>query len=426
MQQTVLVIDDSPLIQEIFSDTLKNNNINVLQTFDGLSGIKTALSKMPDLIILDIKMPKINGYQVCRLLKDHKSTSHIPIIIMTGSSKQDLIEDPESWSFEIGADAFIEKSSDMDLMKIIKPYLDKVSSGKLQKSPDPDILSNDDIMIAISNLFHKQLYTDVTRLKTLNNKLKTEITNKLKAEKEKEEMQRHIYNSSKMESIYLLSGGLSHELNNPLTVIRLNAEEGLDILEEPSINKTVLSDIFKKIQSHVERMSSIIDNFKQFSMKTKNEIKSNSIHKLIDNSFLFFNMQLKNDFIQVIKNFYTTDIICECDASKIEHAFISLILNSKDALMNSSNKEIKITTSLENNQAVIIFEDSGEGIKPEIQHRVFEAFFTTKDVNKGKGLGLHTTYRDITYHNGKIELLPATELKGACFKITLPLKQTTA
>jgi len=91
MSHKILIVDDSPLVHKIFGTQLEKAGFTVIHAEDGMEAINSTFVEAPDLIILDIKMPKINGYQVCRLLKDHPSTRNTPIVLITGETSVDRV-----------------------------------------------------------------------------------------------------------------------------------------------------------------------------------------------------------------------------------------------------------------------------------------------------------------------------------------------
>lgn len=101
----ILVIDDQPEVLEIVSEFLKKEGYQVMTESSGVKGIEKAKSFRPDLILLDIIMPKMDGYEVCRALKEKEGTKNIPVIFLTG---KDVNEDHHQ-SFQVGGDMFIKK-----------------------------------------------------------------------------------------------------------------------------------------------------------------------------------------------------------------------------------------------------------------------------------------------------------------------------
>ena len=105
----------------------------------------------------------------------------------------------------------------------------------------------------------------------------------------------------------------------------------------------------------------------------------------------------------------------------MEEVFLNLYNNAKDSMKNTNKKTLTITTKKENNNAIILIEDTGEGIEDPVKERIFDPFFTTKDVGKGAGLGLAVSHGIIAQHHGKIVLKKTQKGTGSTFEIILPL-----
>jgi signal transduction histidine kinase len=105
---------------------------------------------------------------------------------------------------------------------------------------------------------------------------------------------------------------------------------------------------------------------------------------------------------------------------KLEQVFFNLIQNSMDALEEQGKGEIKLSAKINNDHALIRFADTGEGVDPELQEKIFEPFFTMKEAGKGTGIGLSIVYGIIQEHQGTITCESEGE-KGATFKIELPI-----
>jgi len=108
----VLIIDDEPELMEMVSLRLEANDYQVISACDGQEGLDKARSEKPDLIILDLMLPKIEGYKVCRLLKFDERYKHIPIILFTARALQSDIK----LGAEVGADAYITKPFEPDML----------------------------------------------------------------------------------------------------------------------------------------------------------------------------------------------------------------------------------------------------------------------------------------------------------------------
>ena len=116
----VLIVDDEPDIVELIEFSLKLENIECITAYDGEEGLSRAKEENPDLIILDIMLPKMNGYKIARLLKFDESYKHIPIIMLTARTQQSDV----ALGKETGADEYVPKPFSMDeLVGMIKKYL---------------------------------------------------------------------------------------------------------------------------------------------------------------------------------------------------------------------------------------------------------------------------------------------------------------
>lgn len=226
------------------------------------------------------------------------------------------------------------------------------------------------------------------------------------------------FHSAKLASIGELAAGVGHEINNPLAVISGQLEMlKFDLEDKALLDEKIELKITKSLRS-VERISRITNGLKEFA-------------RLDGNEFLPFNVSdLLNETIEMLFEIYSKEnIVFICDIQKdllilgnrgrIQQVFINLLNNSRDAMLSSIFKEIKVTASILKNDIIISVSDSGPGVPDNLKHKIFEPFFTTKEINKGTGIGLALVSSIIVEHNGLITIENDTN-PGACFKITLP------
>lgn len=122
MAKKILVVDDEPQVVDTIKARLEANNYEVVTGYDGMEALNMARNKNPDLVILDLMLPKLDGYQVCRMLKFDKKLSKIPIIMLTGLGKK---EDRE-WGERVKVDAYITKPFNVEeLLKKIEFLLSR-------------------------------------------------------------------------------------------------------------------------------------------------------------------------------------------------------------------------------------------------------------------------------------------------------------
>lgn len=265
------------------------------------------------------------------------------------------------------------------------------------------------------NILNKSLNQKINRLRHSSEQLKRII-----AQKDIELLQvaRHA-------SLAEVTTGIAHELAQPLTGIKCIAQNLIDDIICSELDSEQASSDLEKINSLVDRSSSIIDHIRIFSRKRGFSLHPVDINTCILNAIDLINNQMKKNSIDVI--FVLDDTIPEIwgDNLSLEQLFINLILNSKDAILSKQDDEpylsgyIKITTALQENQVILIIEDNGSGISEDIITKIWTPFFTTKHKGKGTGIGLSLSHRIIKEHNAEVTV--DTSETGTVFSIKFPL-----
>ena len=169
--KTILAADDSPLALTVLSRLLKGEGYRVVTATNGIDAAQQAYRESPDLILLDIEMPRMNGYQVCRLLKRDSTVAHIPVIILTAVD----VTGTEFWSLRTGADAFLVKSAEpAQLLTTIESLLLRTANrGDRLKGPDNVVLTTpgpEEILSSVCALMDEELYASTVeriQLKTI-------------------------------------------------------------------------------------------------------------------------------------------------------------------------------------------------------------------------------------------------------------------
>lgn len=154
--KTVLIADDSPTVVKMLSYMLSRLPCDVISASDGVEAIKLCYSTHPDLILLDILMPRMNGYQVCRLLKDDEQTKQIPIIMLTAKDQQS----DRFWGLATGADEYLVKDFEDDHLietvdRILQQDLPQIALTPERKLKE---ISTIDLLSHANNLLDQQLY----------------------------------------------------------------------------------------------------------------------------------------------------------------------------------------------------------------------------------------------------------------------------
>lgn len=241
---------------------------------------------------------------------------------------------------------------------------------------------------------------------------------------ERLEMQAKLIQTAKMATLGEMATGVAHEINQPLNVIRLAAEMliELGIGQSGEAFPKLVQERSEKIVAMVDRASRIINHLKTFGHQQSPEFAPLSLSEPIDQALELAHDRLRSDGI-VVNRFLdeSLDKILG-DASSLEQVFLNLILNSADAMQGQAEKLITVIAFLnaDKDRICVLFSDNGPGIPEEVRERIFDPFFSTKDIGKGTGLGMSISYGIIQSHNGSICILPSEN--GALFRIEFPVE----
>ncbi|BAY76934.1 response regulator receiver sensor signal transduction histidine kinase [Nostoc linckia NIES-25] len=447
----ILIVDDIPTNLEVLSEALTDAGFDVAVATSGESALRQVEYDLPALILLDVMMPGIDGFETCRRLKANANTKDIPIIFMTALN--DSIDKVKGLS--LGAVDYITK-----------PFQQAEVLARVQ--------------------VHVQLRNVTTALEEQNLRLKQEIDERIAAEAALQQLtqdlehrvaertkelsqalhtlqkaQVQLVQSEKLATLGQLVAGVAHEINNPVNFIYANIHhanyyihnliELIQLYQVQSPHST--TDIQKKIKEidlefliedlpkllssmeiGAERISKIVKSFRTFSRHDEAELKKVDIHEGIDSTLRILEHRLNQKSAQTIHvtKQYSNLPKVECYAGKMNQVFMNILNNAIDALEEVIGTydsfippTIWIHTHLLKEEYVVIkIIDNGPGVAQEIQKRLFDPFFTTKPAGKGTGLGLSISHQIVTeQHAGSLNCI-SNPGKGTEFVIQIPLRQS--
>ncbi len=220
--------------------------------------------------------------------------------------------------------------------------------------------------------------------------------------------------NDRLTSMGLLAAGVAHEVNTPLAVIS-SYSQLLRKQLSPGDERNKLMD---KIIKQTFRASEIVNNLLSFSRTNATEFVELDVHQIITETISLLDHQLKNAGVRVEREFSAEAPLAFGNAGKLQQVFLNLFLNSKDAMTGGGH--LRIRTDASDAKLRVWIEDTGAGISSENIKRIYDPFFTTKDVGKGTGLGLSVTYGIIQEHGGSISV-ESEPGKGTAFRLELPL-----
>ena len=397
-KQTVLIVDDIADNLNIAANTLIPNNINVLLAQSGEEAIKTTINHLPDLILLDIMMPKMNGFDVCSHLKNNKQTKHIPIIFLTAVGEAKNIVK----GFDIGAVDYIAKPFfEPELIARVQTHL---TLSQMQKEKEQENI-----------ILEQKVNKRTLQLQKLNKEL---IKNNKKLKKAKAKAEE----SDRLKTAFL--NNISHEIRTPLNGIigfsNLLSMPNITLEKQKSFTETIIksSNKLEEIVSDIIAISSI--QVKQEKLIKDNYEINNFMLKIVDSFKEKANE--KNIKLSVKQNSANPNLIVNTDGPKLKQIIKKLIDN---AIKYTDKGQIECAYTLKDETVEFYIKDTGIGIASKMHDKIFEQFMQLElDMTKtygGTGLGLSIAKAYVNLLGGEIWLESKPGI-GSVFYFNIPNK----
>ena len=459
----ILLVEDSPTQAEQLRYILEKRNFRVTLAGNGKQALEILREFRPNVVITDVVMPEMDGYELCRTIRSREKLKDIPVILVTTlSDPTDVIR-----GLEVGANNFITKPYDERYLVSRLQYL--ITNMELRKDLTAEMGINvyfsgknyfitaerlqilDLLLSTYENAYHQNCellnaqkklqelnehLEDIVRARTAellsaNAQLKIELQERLRAEEEKTKLQAQLHQAQRMESVGRLAGGVAHDYNNMLSVILGYAQMALDKVEPDS----TLSEDLREILSAAERSTRITRQLLTFARK------QTIVPQVLDLN------ETVQGMINMLKRLIGEDITLnwrpgaqlqpvKIDPSQMDQLLANLCVNARDAIVGVGMIDIETSMAtirpedcadnaelVVGDYVVISVGDTGCGMEKDVQEKIFEPFFTTKAVGHGTGLGLSTVYGIVHQHNGFINVVSAPG-RGTTFKIFLPTQHS--
>ncbi|WP_446372206.1 sensor histidine kinase [Coleofasciculus sp. G3-WIS-01] len=422
----ILIVDDTPDSLRLLEAALTRYGYEVRSTVNGAMALTAAKAVAPDLILLDILMPDMNGYDVCSALKASPVTRDIPIIFI---SALDEVFDKVK-AFTLGGADYITKPFQFE-----------------------EVLARVDHQLTI-----RQLTQDLEqRVDARTAQLKQTL-------QDLQQAQVQLVQIEKMATLGQLVAAVAHEINNPvgfingnlscakdytqdlISLLRLYQEKfphsGTEI-EQKSQDIELdyliedLPNILSSMKQGVDRLFQLSNSLRTFSRLDAHHKVNFNVHDGIESTLLILKHRIKaNDkrsALKVIKNYGNLPPI-DCYPGQLNQVFMNIIANAIDALdelqvkkLEELNQDylphIKIDTDIQEDKEVVIIRisDNGIGMSTQVKDCIFDNFFTTKPVGKGTGLGLSIARQIVVEKHGGSLDFSSTLGEGTEFVIELPI-----
>jgi signal transduction histidine kinase len=367
----ILIVDDDVDSVELLTKRLRADGYDTSDAYDGEQALQQVEQYQPDMIILDIKMPKIDGYEVCRRLKGSEDTRRIPILMLTVKRKvPDKVK-----GLDVGADDYIPKPFD---------------------------------------------YRELSQRVRYWTAVKIEVEQRVRKIRR---LEQELIESERLAAIGQTVASLAHYMKN----ILFGLKGGVYLVNTASKGDETDSDSLETgwdmVERNLGRISDLVLDLLEYSRDREVEYEDCSPNEIGNEVCEDFAAKAREHGIEIVRDFDSSMRGVVLDPKIIRRCMSNLVANAIDACIFDSNQQkewvVRVRTLLEDDGNVLFeVSDNGCGMDEEVKRKLFRTFFSTKE-GRGTGLGLLITQKLVHEHGGtiRVESEPGA---GSTFSIRLP------
>ncbi len=258
-------------------------------------------------------------------------------------------------------------------------------------------------------------------LEATTRRLEEAILTGNQAERERQEAEVKALVHAKLASLGEIATGIAHEINQPLSYIRIIFEVFRRDLELGRTSSEEIIDDSTEALRQVDRISRIIDHLRTFSRSDPLVFTPLSLQTVFANALILVGEKLRLAGVRLVQEWPADLPPARACGHKLEQVFINLLQNSLDALQAQGGGTVRVAAERRGADTIMLtVSDDGPGVPEELRGKIFEPFFTTKEAGRGTGMGLAVSYGIMKEHGGLIEC-QKSEPRGASFLLTLPV-----
>jgi len=477
----ILIIEDDADASNLIFHTIQDEGYQASQAFDGKRGLEMIQECHPDLVLLDIMLPNLDGIELLRAIRTDPATVSLPVLLLTAKDEfGDKLK-----GFKAGADDYITKPFMIgELLARIRAHLRiqelkhdlKISEARyrslIEHSPDgillitpghellfhnnrfieimeghlqfpiigkplAELIPQSDLFgefrvlvqqvqekkglvtreIRISRSNHQTIFLEVLVMPIASEGNEVEMYQLITRNvTQRRKMEEALLQAEKIHSLGILTAGIAHEVNNPLTGI----SNAIQIIKKSELAPDRRGDLCDLILTHINRIAKIIKELHIFSKPHGQPPEIFPVAEAITETINLARYQSRKGKVDFIWAPPSPSIYLFGDRNQFQQVMINLLVNAIQAC--DSGGQISVTLERSSDRVVINVSDTGCGIPPDQLGRIFDPFFTTKRDWKGTGLGLAVSYRIIQLFKGTLNV-QSTVGKGTRFTISIPVFQ---
>jgi len=499
MKKKILIVDDNRLLRKFLSTHLEKEGHYVQTAEDGFAALELLSTFTPDIMFVDLFMPKIDGERLCQIIRSRKELENCYIVILSAGIAEigkdynqiganaciakgsfssmaknvlTAVQDSDAPTKEqtqkpiIGLDAVYSRQLTKELIsktRHLETILESMTEGFLEVFSERVVFANQAAVDMLNTNMEVLLYAyppDLFKGRTrkyiealisaekpptsnqdaifnINNRKITIKSYPVEGESdttiiilsdvtEQKKLEEKLQQAKKMEAIGTLAGGVAHDFNNLLMGIQGNISLMLLEAEEDALH----FEEIKSIERCVESAAKLTKQLLGFARGGKYVIKATSLNDLVEKLTEMFQRTHKN--IAFHETYQPGLWAVEVDQGQIEQVMLNLYLNACQAILEKGDITVKTENVFLDKNVARLFDlesgkfvkisviDTGVGMDTQVRQRIFEPFFTPKEVGKGSGMGLASAFGIIKNHNGIIDC-HSEKGKGSTFSIYLPI-----
>lgn len=458
----VLVVEDNPGDLDLVTEYLSEGPE---ATFDirGAQSLKEAIALLSaepvDAIILDLNLPDSRGIDT--LVEVKRAGHHAPVVVVSGQVDDSL----RAAALANGADEVFAKSESRTRLVSLLYVIERSRARSEQRELEKVLTATPDAILVVTR-FGLVRYVNEAALvlfdrrreelvgSRLDFRLDRHETSELTLERrgetrhcevrvvkiewwrervllatlrditEQRRMETQLAVSDRMVTIGTLAAGIGHEINNPLTAVIANLDFALQELADGAGGASKIREDLRDAREGAERIREIVRDLKLFSRSTEETRGPTDVRRVIESTIRLAWNEMRHR-ARLVKDYRPTPP-AEANEARLGQVVLNLLVNAAQAIPEGARdaNEIRITTDVDAKGRVrITISDTGSGMSPEQQKRIFTPFFTTKPVGVGTGLGLAICQRIVTSFGGEMSFESEQEI-GTRFYVCLPASRS--